>query len=106
MRGDSAGGVVLGIATAGYVYALEAAGIRFRGIAGTSSGSIVGTFVAALRPTPTGRCGDALVNKMFELDYDKVPDGDYSERQLWRLSRQVQGEWGCPIFAAVGTQQP
>ncbi|MCA0905465.1 patatin-like phospholipase family protein [Ruegeria marisrubri] len=43
------GGGALGLAHAGFVAGLEAAGIRFAGLAGTSAGSIIAMGIAAIR---------------------------------------------------------
>ncbi len=49
-----AGGGLLGIAHVGFVYILEEAGMRFRGIGGTSAGAINAMLIAALRDGPDG----------------------------------------------------
>jgi predicted acylesterase/phospholipase RssA len=49
----TAGGGLLGIAHVGFVCILEKAGVRFRGIGGTSAGAINAIIIAATRNDPT-----------------------------------------------------
>jgi NTE family protein len=62
------GGGVKGIALAGAVSMLEDRGYRFRRVAGTSAGSLVGAFVAAGLP------GARLREMMQAVDYGKFRD--------------------------------
>ncbi|UAK31466.1 patatin-like phospholipase family protein [Nocardia asteroides] len=58
----------------GAIEVLEEHGYKFRRIAGTSAGSIIGTLVAA------GLSAKELVNIMQSVDYRKFRDGDFTDR--------------------------
>lgn len=63
-----AGGGVKGIALVGVIEALEAAGYRFRRVAGTSAGAVVGGLVAA------GFRGEELRQIMHQIPYERFRD--------------------------------
>jgi NTE family protein len=71
------GGGVKGIGLVGAIKVFGDAGYRFRRVAGTSAGAIVGSLAAAGVPT------DELQRIMRELDYRKFQDGGF----LCRLGR-------------------
>lgn len=75
------GGGVKGIGLVGAIGALEEAGYRFRRIAGTSAGSVVGSFVAA------GMSSAEMLEVMESLDYRKFQD----EKGLGRVP--LVGDW-------------
>ncbi len=62
------GGGVKGIALAGAISVLDERGYRFRKVAGTSAGSIVGALVAA------GASGTRLHELMSDIEYHRVED--------------------------------
>lgn len=66
------GGGVKGIALAGAVEALAAAGYSFGRVAGTSAGAVVGSVVAAM--AQRGEPIDRLVDIALSLDYTKFRD--------------------------------
>lgn len=66
------GGGVKGIGLVGAITALASAGYRFRRVAGTSAGAIVGALVAAC--TATGRPLGHLVKVMESVDYERFRD--------------------------------
>ncbi len=68
------GGGVKGIALVGAVDALRDAGYRFKRVAGTSAGAIVGSLVAAGMP------GDELATLMRQVDYRKFQDESLVDR--------------------------
>src|SRR5215210_2997882 len=68
------GGGVLGIGHAGAVGVLEEHGYRFRRIAGTSAGSIVGSLLAA------GMSGTRLREVIASLDFERFLDKDALDR--------------------------
>src|SRR5689334_25125586 len=70
------GGGVKGIALAGAVSMLEERGYKFRRVAGTSAGSLVGALVAA------GVRGDDLHHLMQGIDYTKFRDPPSLYRRL------------------------
>src|SRR6266540_3778792 len=65
------GGGVKGIGLVGALKVFGDAGYRFRRVAGTSAGAIVGSLAAAGVPP------DQLQRIMQELDYRKFQDGDF-----------------------------
>jgi NTE family protein len=68
------GGGVKGIALTGAVLVLDEAGYRFRGIAGTSAGSVAATLIAAL--TTAGVPMARLKQYMDDLDFTRfMPEG-------------------------------
>ena len=68
------GGGVLGIALAGYTYALEQAGIRFLNIAGTSAGAINAVFLATLAKSNQMR-SDKLLELLSRMPMQEFIDG-------------------------------
>lgn len=77
------GGGVLGIALAGYTYALEEAGIRFLGIGGTSAGSINALLLAAAAP-PGERKSPRILDILTSLDPLSFVDGGSASRDLMK----------------------
>ncbi|HEX5715399.1 MAG TPA: patatin-like phospholipase family protein [Thermoanaerobaculia bacterium] len=69
------GGGVLGIALLGYTYALEAIGVRFLGIGGTSAGSISALLLAALDRKDREKSAQIALLLASKNLYDFV-DGD------------------------------
>jgi hypothetical protein len=68
------GGGVKGVALTGAVLVLDEAGYRFRGIAGTSAGSVAATLIAAL--TTAGMPMARLKQYMDDLDFTRfMPEG-------------------------------
>jgi len=81
------GGGTLGIALAGYIYALEHAGIRFKSIGGTSAGAITATLLASLRP-PAEPKAPAIVEVLSAMDMGSFLYGPRSARKaVLRCSR-------------------
>lgn len=81
-----AGGGVKGIALVGAIDTLEAAGYRFRRVAGTSAGAVVGGLVAA------GFRGEELRQIMHRIPYERFRD----EGLLSPLG--LAGQTGCLIL--------
>lgn len=79
------GGGVLGLSLVGYTYGLEAAGIRFRSVAGTSAGAINALLVQAL-----GSPSDAKSNKMIEA-VANMPMASFQDGS--KLSRKATEAW-------------
>ena len=75
------GGGVLGIALAGYTYALEQAGIRFLNIAGTSAGAINAAFLATLAK-PTEMRSTALITLLDTMPMSSFIDGGSAAQSL------------------------
>jgi NTE family protein len=68
------GGGVKGIALAGAVLVLDEAGYRFRGVAGTSAGSIAASLIAAI--TKAGRPMTQLKQFMDDMEFTRfMPEG-------------------------------
>lgn len=68
------GGGVKGIGLVGAISVLEERGYRFKRVAGTSAGAIVGSLVAA------GLSAPAMTEVMRSVDYNAFQDGDLTER--------------------------
>lgn len=95
------GGGTLGLAHVGFVVGLEAAGIRFAGLAGASAGSIVALGVAAARGDDLlKRTSEEMVRSTGQAPMDWFIDGPRPVRMLIkhvlrhgkkRLSRQALG---------------
>ena len=68
------GGGVLGIALVGYTYALEAAGIRFLGIGGTSAGAINALLLAAIGGKAESK-SEHIIDAIANLDIAGFEDG-------------------------------
>lgn len=75
------GGGVLGIALAGYTYALEHAGIRFLNIAGTSAGAINAAFLACLAK-PNEMKSNQLITILDSMPMEKFIDGGSAAQSL------------------------
>ncbi len=84
------GGGTLGLAHAGFVTGLEAAGIRFAGLAGTSAGSILAMGIAAIRGGDlTRETSDVLVKITEAVPMDSFIDGPRPVRVL--IKRALKG---------------
>ncbi|MBA4285769.1 MAG: hypothetical protein C0434_09595 [Xanthomonadaceae bacterium] len=75
------GGGVLGVALAGYTYALESAGIRFLGLGGTSAGSINALVIAALGPPHVAK-GRRVAEIVANVPMASFIDGDGDARDF------------------------
>lgn len=82
------GGGMLGIALVGYTWALEQAGIRFLGIAGTSAGAINALLLAAMGK-PAEAKSPKLLREMAKLDFFSFVDGDDDARDF--IENAVKG---------------
>lgn len=78
------GGGVLGLALVGFTYALEALGIRFLRIAGTSAGAINAMAVAAVA-APGRASGPEVLQELGGLDLSSFVDGRPLARRLVRV---------------------
>jgi NTE family protein len=78
------GGGMLGIALVGYTWALEEMGIRFRGIGGTSAGSINALLLASMGK-PAEQKSSQLLTEMANLDFYSFVDGGSNVRELIEL---------------------
>ncbi len=77
------GGGVLGLAHAGFVTGLEAIGVRFIGIAGTSAGSIAAMGMAAVRGDQLQReTGPENIRIVSRMPMEFFIDGPYRVRRL------------------------
>lgn len=84
------GGGTLGLAHAGFVTGLEAAGVRFVGLAGTSAGSILAMGIAAIRGKDVTRATHRkLVQITDAVPMDSFIDGPRPLRVL--IKRALQG---------------
>ena len=92
------GGGVLGLAHAGFIMGLEAAGIRFAGIAGTSAGSIAAMGIVATRENdPLDATGEKLVKIIDDMPMIKFIDGNRPTRIL--IKQFVRGR---KLFSMAG----
>ena len=78
------GGGTLGIALAGYIYALEQAGIRFSSVGGSSAGAIVSLLLVCLGRRNEAK-GAALAGIISDMDMASFIDGGPVCRALSRL---------------------
>ena len=78
------GGGTLGVALAGYIYALEQASIRFLSIGGSSVGAIVALLLSCLDKR-TEEKGAALAQLICEMDMSSFIDGNAFASALSRL---------------------
>ena len=79
------GGGVLGLSLVGYTYGLEAAGIRFRSVAGTSAGAINALLVQALG-TPFDAKSEKMIAAVANMPMASFQDGN-------KLSRLATEAW-------------
>ncbi len=86
------GGGMLGIALVGYVWAMEQAGIRFLGVAGTSAGSIVATMLAAL-DAPARPKAEKMLDIMAATNFYDFVDGGYFARQFVASALKNGFDW-------------
>ncbi len=75
------GGGVLGIALVGYTYVLEALGIRFLSLAGTSAGSI-NTILMASLGKPAETKSEKILKVLIKTDFWSFVDGGDDARSL------------------------
>ncbi|MEM9044977.1 MAG: patatin-like phospholipase family protein [Pseudomonadota bacterium] len=84
------GGGTLGLAHAGFITGLEAAGIRFAGLAGTSAGSILAMAIAAIRGADLETAtNEKLVRLSQSVPMDQFIDGPRPVRVT--IKRALQG---------------
>lgn len=77
------GGGILGIAHLGFYRAMEVAGIRPVGLAGTSAGAILAVLIAAARgATPDKEVGEELLSVLWAMPTESFIDGPYTSRRL------------------------
>ncbi|EIE27723.1 hypothetical protein COCSUDRAFT_39310 [Coccomyxa subellipsoidea C-169] len=93
---STSGGGMLGIAHVGFTYVLEKAGIRFRGIAGTSAGAINAALIAGLRPNPAGESGTETLKHLAAAPFSKFMDGDADVKELQNVVLQRVGGSPAP----------
>jgi NTE family protein len=89
------GGGVLGVALVGYTYVLEAMGIRFLRVGGTSAGSINAVLVAGLG-APQERKSEKIVRELANVDFWSFVDGGRAARAF------VQTLVRHPSFLGLG----
>lgn len=82
------GGGVLGAALVGYTYVLEEMGLRFRGVGGTSAGSLNALLVAALGP-PQARKSEKIIDLLAGLQMFEFVDGDADVKDF--VQKLVEG---------------
>jgi predicted acylesterase/phospholipase RssA len=80
------GGGVKGIATLGSLYALEALGLRFRKIAGTSSGALIAAFLAAAGRSAADAKMTHLIEVLANMDFLAFADGGSDARSMLGLA--------------------
>jgi len=78
------GGGTLGIALVGYIHALEQAGVRFLGMAGSSVGAIVALLAYSLGERTVTK-GEKLASIISEMNLGDMVDGKASARKLSKL---------------------
>lgn len=81
------GGGVLGLAHVGFIAGLEAAGIRFAGVAGTSAGAIAATGLVCARGE---NLNTVTSSKLYEL-VSSMPMGDFVDGPM--ASRMLIKHW-------------
>ncbi|WIA37128.1 hypothetical protein OEZ86_014091 [Tetradesmus obliquus] len=89
-----AGGGLLGIAHVGFVCVLEEAGVRFRGIGGTSAGAINAIIVAATRADPTQESWRETLEILSAAEFEEFQDGEGVENcnALLKLALGASGD--------------
>ncbi|MBE0662967.1 MAG: patatin-like phospholipase family protein [Bacteroidales bacterium] len=88
------GGGVLGIALVGYTYVLEAAGIRFFSLAGTSAGAINTMMIAGLGPMQEAK-SEKILDILSRKSLFDLVDGDKAVRSI--IQKAVRGEKGIGL---------
>lgn len=94
------GGGVLGLAHIGFVLGLEAAGVRFAGLAGTSAGSIAATGMACIRGSDiTREVGLGAFDIVRNMPMSHFIDGPPRIRALLKgfFSRRYKPSMASPI---------
>jgi NTE family protein len=91
------GGGVLGVALVGYTYALEAAGIRFLSLAGTSAGAINTVMIAAMG-TPKEAKSEKVLDALRRVPFDHFVDG--GKRVTGPLQNIIDGK-GSKLFNII-----
>lgn len=90
------GGGILGVSLLGYIYALEAMGIRFLSLGGASAGSITALLTAAAG-SPDTRKGPLLLDMIGNMPLKSFIDGDGDARDyVFSLAK------GMSPFSAKG----
>lgn len=90
------GGGVLGLAHVGFLAGLEAADVRCAGLAGTSAGSIVATFVASVRKDDlTASTHERLLKTLSSIPMSSFIDGPPQIRNLIKsvLAKGMRLPW-------------
>ncbi len=89
------GGGVKGVATLGALYALEEVGLRFRKIAGTSSGALIAAFLAATGRSAAERKAETLIQVLANMDFLSFVDGGSDAQQALQLLFEpaLHGQW-------------
>lgn len=101
------GGGVKGIALVGAIATLQEHGYRFRRIAGTSAGAVVGGLLAS------GYSGSDLRDIMHQVPYDRFQDPSWLARlgapgkiaALYLRKGLYRGEWFCQWYGDLLQQQ-
>lgn len=73
------GGGMLGIATAGFIYALEKANIRFLNTAGSSAGAIIAT-ILSINDLNVQKSEEII--KIMNMNFNNFVDGSFFQRKL------------------------
>lgn len=91
------GGGVHGIALLGYLSVLEHVGIRFRGIGGTSAGSILALLLVAMSNNTKSFKTTYLLEQMLQKNFYDFVDGDSDAKQfidaLIKKSSKIKLAW-------------
>lgn len=91
------GGGVLGVALLGYISVLERLGIRFRGIGGTSAGSITALLLAASGPANQAK-SDILMKALFSKDFSDFIDGDSDAKDFINTALNKPKEYEIQVL--------
>jgi NTE family protein len=96
------GGGVLGLAHVGFIAGLEAAGIRFAGLAGTSAGAIVATTMACARGASIrNACSDRLIELLSEMPMDLFIDGTPGTRIAIKRMLAKRSLFTLPVLFGI-----
>ena len=86
------GGGTLGIAHLGFVRGLEAAGLRFAGLAGTSAGAIISLLIACARASdPDQEVSGRLLPLLLAMPTNSFMDGPFHARRLVKYALNPRG---------------
>ncbi|MDH5507728.1 MAG: patatin-like phospholipase family protein [Anaerolineae bacterium] len=86
------GGGVLGIALLGYTYVMEAVGLRFLGIGGTSAGAINAMLLGA-QPDFSAPKSKKALEYFINLDLKSIIDGDRDAQKFIRTMLDPNPRW-------------